>query len=213
MTNKNCVLCKNTTAKTIKIFGRRGRESKIGDIISKHFWFTVRYLKKRTDSRTNPFRLNQINASNEYHQEICTICWRQTKTFHQFYNNVHEAHLKISADQVETQSKNSTSFTDHHDIPAGNVNVESDEKSDTMRMKSEMMNYIAESDGRFDNNFCQVKIEAIESITDLHSEEGYDNNCGDDFNIYSNNKGVLIFRSIKLIVGFNTYFATKILSG
>lgn len=44
--NDKCILCIKTTKETIKIFGDRGRDLKIAETLSNHFWFRVNYVRK-----------------------------------------------------------------------------------------------------------------------------------------------------------------------
>lgn len=203
MTNKNCILCINTTSRTIKIFGRRSRELKIPEIISKHFWFSVRIFGLNTINNTETingflfmFCLSQVKISNKHHEEICINCWRKTKLFNQFYNYVQEAHLKIPTDNVEanikpikSQSQKSDSITEDYSytqVRIKNENVESNSKSSitgdndnvpaTVEIKIENMEPIVEP--------LPPENSLNPSATIVYLKNHY-GNCEDDFNMFS----------------------------
>lgn len=96
-----CILCIKTDREMIRIFGGRGRELKIAEILADHFWFRVclHYIflfcfnQNRTDTHNNQFF--KVEEFNDQSNGICSECWEKTLTFDKFYKSVQTTHLLL----------------------------------------------------------------------------------------------------------------------
>ncbi|XP_031623272.1 transcription factor grauzone-like [Contarinia nasturtii] len=100
-----CILCTKTDCEIIRVFSNRGRQLKIAETLSDHFWF-------------------RVEDFNDQPNGICLECWDKVLTFDQFYKSVQMAHLYLLNSKYKDDEIEKVSVKSEHDTSEDFLSME-----------------------------------------------------------------------------------------